>query len=86
MIFQMDPAQLYARKQLLEMHRQKLSLTQEQVAKLCGVTTTEYVQWEEGKLEWHQDIDLEELLYYFKNQELHKLVEGSPRVRQDKFD
>ena len=82
----MDASQLFARKQLLEMHREKLGLSAKKTAHLCGITETEYVAYEEGRIEEHEDIDLEELLYYFKSQEKHLLIEGDPRVRQDRFE
>lgn len=82
----MDTAQLYARRQMLSIQRKRLGIDVEKMAKLCGVTKPEYEAYEEGRTEWHPDIDFDELMYYFTKQAQHYCVEGDPRIRQDRFE
>lgn len=82
----MDMPQLFARKQWLELQRKRLGWSQEKLAKKLGVMLTEYVAYEEGKIEDHVDIVFGDLKYFLDHQVNHKMVEGDSRIKIDRFE
>lgn len=82
----MDAQQLFARKQWLELQRKRLGWSQEQLAKKLGVMASEYIPYEEGRVEIHPDIDFDELKFFLDHQVHHKMVEGDSRIRMDRFE
>jgi transcriptional regulator with XRE-family HTH domain len=81
-----DTSQLWARTQWIQKQRKRLGWSQETLAKKLGVMVPEYVAYEEGKVEFHEDIDFGELKFYLDHQVRHKLVEGDEKVHMDRFE
>ena len=82
----MDYVQLDARRKWLRMQREKLGWDQKELARRLRVTETEYVAFEEGRIEEHDDIDFMELKYYLEGQVQAKHLQGSQRIHMDRFE